>query len=242
MSKKPNEPSRQDVWKMFDRISPTYDRVNRVMSFGIDQSWRKKLCALLPENRELDVLDCATGTGDQIIALLEKRPKIRSVIGLDLAEAMMAIGKEKIAAKPYANKVNFIRASAQELPFSNERFDAITISFGIRNVESVEKALIEFYRVLKPSGKLLILEGTIPTNPLWKALHLFYLRFCMPRIGGIFSKQPQAYRYLNETIETFPQGKAFCQLLLNAGFSQVKADPCLGGIATVYSGERNGDR
>lgn len=232
-------PSRHNIWKMFDEISPTYDVVNRVMTFGCDQLWRKRMCSFLPPQKNLRILDCATGTGDQIIALFEKSLEISSVVGIDLAEAMMAIGKQKIEKKSYRDKVAFQVASALETPFSDNHFDCVTISFGIRNVTDVMGAFKEFRRVLKPTGRVLILEGTIPHQKWLKAAHLFYLRKFLPHIGGIISKNKEAYRYLNKTIETFPQGERFCALMRAAGFVKVKANPVLGGIVTVYQGDKD---
>lgn len=232
-------PSRHEIWKMFDQISPTYDCVNRVMTFGFDQLWRKKLCTFLPPHKGQHILDCATGTGDQIIALLEKNPEIASVVGIDLAAAMLEIGKQKIEKKPYKDKVTFQVASALAAPFSDNHFDCVTISFGIRNVTDVMAAFQEFRRVLKPGGRVLILEGTIPHQKWLKAFHLFYLRKFLPRIGGIISRNTDAYRYLNKTIETFPQGERFCGLMRAAGFVKVKANPVFGGIVTVYQGDKD---
>jgi len=232
------EPSRKEIWKMFDQISPTYDSINRVMTFGFDQLWRKKVCRLLPEGKPLKILDCATGTGDQIIALCESRLQVASVVGIDLAQEMLTIGEQKMEKKPYRDKVSFLCASALEIPFPKSRFDAVTISFGIRNVTDVSCALKECNRVLKAKGKLLILEGTVPKQKGLKALRLFYLRKCLPWIGGFISKKKEAYQYLNETIETFPQGKAFCALMRKAGFKKVKAHPIWGGALTLYEGEK----
>jgi demethylmenaquinone methyltransferase/2-methoxy-6-polyprenyl-1,4-benzoquinol methylase len=233
------ELSRKEIWKMFDQISPTYDCVNRIMTFGLDQLWRKKLCHFLPVKKGLNILDCATGTGDQIIALFEKNPDIASVVGIDLAEAMLALGKQKIAKKNYKDKVLFQLASALEVPFSDQHFDCVTISFGIRNIADVMAAFQEFRRVLKPSGRLLVLEGTIPQQKWLKTLHLFYLRQFLPHIGRVISGNKKAYRYLNKTIETFPQGERFCGLLRAAGFVKVKANPILGGVVTVYQGDKD---
>jgi demethylmenaquinone methyltransferase/2-methoxy-6-polyprenyl-1,4-benzoquinol methylase len=232
------EPSRQEIWKMFDQISSTYDRVNRVMTFGLDQLWRKKMCRLLPAGQELYVLDCATGTGDQIICLKERVASVGKVVGIDLAAEMVAIGAKKIAHKPYAGDVKLEVASALEIPYPDGTFDCITISFGIRNVTDVLGCLKEFIRVLKPGGRALILEGTIPTNPLLRAIHLFYLRNFLPRIGGWISKKQHAYRYLNETIETFPHGEKFVELMHQAGFAQSSAHPVTGGIVTIYQGDK----
>ena len=234
-----NVPSRQEVWKMFDKISPTYDCVNRVMTFGMDQLWRKRLCAHLPDREQMQVLDCATGTGDQVTALLEKNTSIASVIGVDLAVAMVNLAKQKIQSKPFADKVAFQIANALELPFHDHSFDCVTISFGIRNVTDVRAAFKEFRRVLKPQGRVLILEGTVPKKRWLRSMHLFYLRHFLPRIGGAISKNPDAYRYLNQTIETFPQGERFCALMRAAGFVDVQEHPHFGGIVTVYQGDKD---
>lgn len=239
MKKKLEDPSRHEVWKMFDQISPTYDCVNRVMTFGMDQLWRKRLCAFLPTYKEMRILDCATGTGDQIIALMEKHHSISSVVGIDLASAMIGIAKEKIAKKSYADKIDFQIASALELPFPDNCFECVTISFGIRNVTDIMAAFKEFRRVLKPKGRVLILEGTIPRKKWLRSLHLLYLRHFLPRIGGAISKNFDAYRYLNKTIEAFPQGERFCGLMRAAGFINVQDNPLFGGITTVYQGDKD---
>lgn len=239
MNRKIEPPARNEIWKMFDEISPTYDRVNRVMTLGLDQYWRKKLCKYLPQKEQLSILDCATGTGDQILSLFKSGADIGSVIGLDLAEAMLTIGQNKIEKFPFRNKVRFQVGSALELPFQENQFDCISISFGIRNVTDVSRALKEFYRVLKPGGRVLILEGTVPERAWLRGIHLFYLRHFLPRIGGLISKNRNAYRYLNETIETFPQGVAFCQLLEEARFTAVRPNLLMGGITTVYQADKN---
>ena len=238
--RKIEEPSRVGIWNMFDKISPTYDRANRVMTFCLDQLWRKKMSTFLPKKNNLTLLDCATGTGDQLICFMENSQNIEKAIGIDLAQEMVTIGKKKIAAKPYAKKLSLQIASALEIPFPDQSFDCVTISFGIRNVTDVKKALAEFYRVLKPQGKVLILEGTVPQSLWLKPIHLFYLRHILPKIGGLISKNFDAYRYLNETIETFPSGEKFCDLLREAGFQEAKAHPQTGGVATIYSGNKNG--
>jgi demethylmenaquinone methyltransferase/2-methoxy-6-polyprenyl-1,4-benzoquinol methylase len=232
-------PSRAEIWKMFDQISPTYDRVNRVMTFGLDQIWRKKLCAFLPEKKQMCILDCATGTGDQIIALMEKRPDIAIVIGIDLAETMIELGKDKIAEKQYANQITFQVADALQIPYPDNHFDCVTISFGIRNVTDIMAAFKEFRRVLKPGGRVLILEGTIPRTKWLRSLHLFYLRHFLPRIGGLISKNFKAYRYLNKTIETFPQGEMLNGKMRAAGLIKVHSNLIFGGITTVYQGDKD---
>lgn len=238
MGRKGEEPSRHEIWKMFDEISSTYDKVNRVMTFGLDRRWRDKLSNFLPEKKKLSILDCATGTGDQILSILRCRKDVYSVIGVDLAKEMLEIGRVKMGKALLAKKVSFQVADALSLPFQDHTFDCVTISFGIRNVTDVEQALKEFYRVLKVGGAVLILEGTVPTARWLQGIHLAYLRYCLPWIGGVISKNRNAYRYLNQTIETFPQGKAFCRLLQGSGFSRVKAHPLMKGVATIYQGEK----
>ncbi len=239
MDEEVQNPSRNEIWKMFDKISSTYDCVNRVMTFGLDQIWRKKVCAFLPQTSNMRILDCATGTGDQIIALMRKRPDIANVIGIDLAEAMVQIGKEKIEKKPYAHKVSFQVASALEIPYPDNHFDCVTITFGIRNVTDIMAAFKEFRRVLKPGGRLLILEGTVPKNKALRSLHLFYLRHFLPKIGGLISRNFDAYRYLNKTIESFPQGEKFAAKMRAAGLVNVHCNPLLGGITTAYQGDKD---
>jgi demethylmenaquinone methyltransferase/2-methoxy-6-polyprenyl-1,4-benzoquinol methylase len=239
MNEEIQDPSRREIWKMFDQISPTYDSANRVLSFGLDQIWRKKLCSFLPTSSGMRILDCATGTGDQIIALMQKRPDTSEVIGIDLAEAMLTIGKKKMAQKPFGNKVELRVASALDIPYPDNCFDCVTISFGIRNVTDIMAAFKEFRRVLKPGGRLLILEGTIPKAQWLRSLHLFYLRYLLPSIGGLISRNFKAYRYLNQTIESFPQGEKLNGKLRAAGFIQVQSNPILGGITTVYQGDKD---
>jgi demethylmenaquinone methyltransferase / 2-methoxy-6-polyprenyl-1,4-benzoquinol methylase len=229
-------PSRENISHMFDTIASTYDRINCVMTCGLDRYWRKKVTSWLPPGPSLKVLDCATGTGDQLIALIEQCPRITEIVGLDLAEEMVALAKKKVVHKPYSSKVSWRIGTALELPFPNSDFDAVTVAFGIRNVTDVMQALKEFRRVLKPNGRLIILEAAVPRNRVLKTLHLFYLRHLLPRIGGWISSDKQAYRYLNETIETFPSGETFCDLLREAGFTEARAIPLTGGVVVVYVG------
>lgn len=227
-------PSREKIFQMFDSIAPTYDLVNLVMTFGLDQYWRKKLARSLPKGA-LKVLDCATGTGDQVVALMEECPQITEMVGLDLAKEMVALAKKKVASKPYGAKVEWQVGSALALPFADGQFDAVTIAFGIRNVADVSLALNEFRRVLKPKGSLFILEAALPQNRLLRPIHLFYLRHILPRLGGWISGAKSAYRYLNETIETFPSGEGFCELMRGSGFKEVKAQRLTGGAVVIYT-------
>lgn len=223
---------------MFDAISPTYDRVNRLMTAGLDKRWRREMASYLPSGKNLRLLDCATGTGDQLFSLLDTSPHIERAVGIDLAEAMLACAKKKGEKKPYANRVSWQVASLTALPFEEESFDCITISFGIRNVDNLPAALAECCRVLKPDGRLLILETSLPKNWLLKTAHLFYLRKLLPKLGGWVSKNRKAYDYLNKTAETFPHGESFCTILKQAGFHNVHYSPLTFGAVSIYRADK----
>lgn len=225
-------PSRENVWKMFDAISPTYDRINRILSLGMDRRWRKRVAEYLPPQKNLKILDLATGTGDQALALLNSKASIESIIGIDLSVEMLALAKKKLG-----DKTEFIRADAEKLPFAEKSFDAATFSFGIRNVNDPLNSLKAIHRVLKTKGRCLILEFSLPPKPI-RGFFLFYLRHILPRIGGLLSRKPAAYRYLNQTIEHFPSGKDFCLLMKEAGFTRLRAVPMALGGVTLYVGEK----
>lgn len=227
------DPSREDVWKMFDQISPTYDKTNRIVSFGMDQRWRKKVAEFLPPHKNLKILDLATGTGDQALALIKSQASIQSITGIDLSFEMLEIAKRKIPSK-----MEFIRADAEKLPFKPMSFDAATFSFGIRNVTDPTRSLKEIHRVLKTKGRCLILEFSLPPKPI-RGFFLFYLRHILPRIAGLISKNYSAYKYLNQTIEHFPSGKDFCILMKEAGFTRIREIPMNLGSVTLYVGEKS---
>lgn len=231
-------PSQRDVWQMFDKISSHYDLLNHLLSFGADIYWRKKLIQFLPQRSDVRLLDLATGTADQLITILKHAKQVKNALGIDLSQEMIRIGQKKIIDKPYSHQITLAKGDATNISLSNESVDCVTMSYGIRNVDNVEKCLEECLRVLTPRGRLLILEFSLPKNRCVKMVHLFYLRHILPSIGGLISRQKEAYRYLNETIETFPCGEAFCQLLKKAGFIRIKAYPLTFGITTLYVGEK----
>ena len=235
-SHKPS-PSRHEVWRMFDRIAHRYDLLNHLLSFNRDRAWRKKLIRLLPEGKNLKVLDLATGTADQLLALYDSG-RVASGVGIDPSEKMLEIGQAKIAERRLQNFLQLSAGSGEQIPFEDATYDAVTISFGIRNVTDVPGALAEMYRVLSPGGKALILEFSLPNNALMKAMYLFYFRKILPFLGGLISGDRHAYRYLNRTVETFPYGKAFVDLMQAAGFKNVAAEPLTFGVATIYSGDK----
>ena len=225
-------------YEMFNRIAKTYDPVNRLLSFGLDIRWRKRVGQLLPQKESgIHLLDLATGTADQVLFLCENHPdQINQAIGMDLSEGMLSIGREKVKKRNLENKITLKTGDACALPLEDSYFDAITISFGIRNVPDVPKALEEMYRILRPGGKALILEFALPKNGLVRFGHLFYLRHVLPTVGGIISGDKAAYRYLNTSIEAFPYGEQFAQLMKNAGFSQCNVHNLTFGIANIYEG------
>ncbi len=221
-------------WKMFDEIATSYDRINRVLSLGMDKAWRRKLIKSLPDKKNMELLDLATGTADQLLSLLNSGASIKQACGIDLSKEMLEIGRKKVADK---KNVKLIEADAQELPFKENTFDVATFSFGIRNVPDPLQSLKEIYRTLKPSGKCLILEFSLPPQPI-KSAYLLYLRHLLPFLGGLLSKNKQAYTYLNQTIETFPYGEAFTHLMREASFTKLKIHPMALGAVTLYEGTK----
>ena len=230
--------SKADSWQMFDDISPRYDFLNHLLSFGLDIRWRRQLAKYLPQQGEIKVLDLATGTADVLLSLVKNNSAVQSGCGLDLADKMMSIGRRKIAQRGLDSQITLQHGDAHQIPFDEETFDTTTIAFGIRNMDNPKQVLREMHRVLNINGRALILEFSLPQNPVIRGIHIFYLRFIVPLIGTIFSGHYSAYRYLNKTIETFPYGNDFCVLLKKAGFINVEARPLLFGIATIYLGDK----
>lgn len=225
---------------MFDEISPRYDLLNRLLSFGLDVFWRRQLVRFLPvrTGRDLSLLDLATGTADVPLTLVRRSKNIEYAVGIDLADKMLAIGREKVTRAKLEDKILLSRGDASHIAFNADVFNVVTMAFGIRNVENPLQVLREMHRALKPQGRALILEFSLPENSTLRALHLFYLRTVVPTIGGLISGHGEAYRYLNQTIERFPCGAAFCAIMADAGFHNVTAHPLLGGIATIYRGDK----
>lgn len=233
-----DEPSRQKVWHMFDRIAPRYDLLNRLLSFRRDVAWRRRMGTLIPPGQDLRLLDIATGTADQIISLMERHSGIARAVGVDMSEGMLGFGRQKIARLGWTDRVELKTGDAMRIPEPDATFDVATMSFGIRNVLNVTEALRDIRRVLKPGGRALILEFSTPGNALFRPVYFFYLRHILPVLGGMISGDASAYRYLNRTIETFPSGAGFCALMETAGFTRVRAVPLTFGIASIYVGDR----
>jgi demethylmenaquinone methyltransferase/2-methoxy-6-polyprenyl-1,4-benzoquinol methylase len=234
------KPSGTDIRKMFDAISGTYDKTNRLMTFGLDLYWRKKVASLLPKGDKLRILDCATGTCDQLLSLFKHSPRIEKGWGIDVSEEMLAIGKGKVELSPFGAKIELRKGSALDLPFDDGLFDCVTLSFGIRNVTDVSLCLRQILRVLRPGGTVLILETSLPEGKIPRLFHGLYVGKILPSIGGVISKQKQAYRYLHQTAERFPYGKAFCTLLEKEGFEEVRCRPLTFGAVSIYEGRKPG--
>jgi demethylmenaquinone methyltransferase / 2-methoxy-6-polyprenyl-1,4-benzoquinol methylase len=233
-------PTKSQSWQMFDRIAPTYDLLNRLLSMGIDRGWRRRLTKFLPEKPDhLDLLDLATGTGDQLFTLWEMAPgRWRSLTGTDLSENMLGKAKDKSPGRIPEGLVTWRTASAQDLPYGEAAFDVATMSFGIRNVPEPQRALGEIYRVLRPGGRALILEFSLPKFFLLRWPYLFYFRYVLPWIGGKVSGDAAAYRYLNRTVESFPYEGAFLAWMEEAGFRKTRFFRISGGIACLYLGDK----
>ncbi|APG65224.1 bifunctional demethylmenaquinone methyltransferase/2-methoxy-6-polyprenyl-1,4-benzoquinol methylase [Tenacibaculum todarodis] len=224
---------KEQVAKMFDNISENYDGLNRVISLGIDVSWRKKVVKLVGENNPKQILDIATGTGDLAMMMAALNPD--RIVGLDISAGMLEVGKQKIAKANLSSKIEMIVGDSENMPFKDNTFDAITVSFGVRNFENLDKGLTEINRVLKPNGKLVILETSNPTKFPFKQGYKLYTNIVLPVIGKIFSRDKVAYSYLSESANHFPFGKAFNNILQKNGFSNTKDIPVTFGVASIYT-------
>jgi demethylmenaquinone methyltransferase/2-methoxy-6-polyprenyl-1,4-benzoquinol methylase len=220
------------VEKMFNNISKEYDILNRVISFGIDVSWRKKIVKILKSKNPSTILDVATGTGDLAIAMV--KTNAQKIIGLDISKGMLDVGIEKIKDRNLNNTIEMVIGDSENLKYENDFFDAITVSFGVRNFESLDSGLNEIFRVLKPNGSLVILETSNPTKFPFKQFYRFYSKFILPSIGKIFSKDKVAYNYLSESSAEFPYGEKFNNILKKIGFTNVVDFPQTFGVATIY--------
>jgi demethylmenaquinone methyltransferase/2-methoxy-6-polyprenyl-1,4-benzoquinol methylase len=224
---------KEQIAQMFDTISENYDRLNRVISFGIDVKWRKKVLQIVTRSNPKTILDIATGTGD--LAILMAQTKAPKIIGLDISAGMLEVGRKKIQYKNLSNTIEMVLADSEEMPFEDSYFDAITVAFGVRNFENLEKGLAEILRVLKPNGVFVILETSVPDKTPYKQGYTFYSKNILPNIGKLFSKDNVAYGYLSESAAAFPYGEALNNILRKIGFIEVKAMPQTFGVATIYS-------
>ena len=227
---------KEQVAQMFDTISGNYDNLNRVISFGIDVKWRKKVLKLIEESNPTTILDIATGTGD--LAILMAQTKAEKIIGLDISAGMLEVGVQKIAAKNLTKTIEMVLGDSENMPFEDGYFDAITVAFGVRNFENLEKGLTEILRVLKPNGRFVILETSVPEKTPYKQGYQLYSKYILPQIGKLFSKDNVAYGYLSESAAAFPFGEKLNNILREIGFIDVIALPQTFGVATIYSASK----
>lgn len=228
-----------EVGKMFDSIASSYDLLNRGTSLGVDTLWRAKMIRELDDTQHKRVLDVATGTADVAIQTI-KRTEVEHVTGLDLSEGMLSYGRKKVTAAGLDDRIKLVWGDSENLPYADGSFDAVTVSFGVRNFENLERGLAEIRRVLRPGGKLVVLEfSRITFAPLRWGFN-FYFGKIMPLIGRLQSKDPRAYAYLFESVQAFPSGRAFIDILEGVGFKQTKCKPLTFGIASIYTGMATG--
>ncbi len=221
------------VRAMFDNIAPAYDFMNRAMTMGIDRRWRAVAVKMISEPRPRDILDVATGTGDLAMLMARKLDPI-SITGVDLSEGMLDVGRRKVAERGLADVISFQQADCLHLPFTGNSFDCVTVAYGVRNFADIEAGYREMYRVLRPGGRLLVIELSTPTGRYVRPLYDFYTRRVIPFAGRMVSKDVRAYAYLPESIAAVPQGEAMAGLMRNAGFRDVTVRPLTFGVCTVY--------
>ena len=226
----------EDVRQMFNRIAPRYDLLNHLLSAGIDRSWRRLLIRKLTEHKAERVLDVATGTAD--LAILAARSGIPQIVGLDIAEEMLAVGQEKIEKQGLTERISLRQGRAEKLPFSDRSFDAVMVAFGVRNFEDLGQGLKEMCRVTRPGGLAAVLEFSTPRGFPLRNLYMFYFRFILPRLGGLISGDRGAYEYLPKTVLVFPQGSEFIRIMQEAGFTAVSERRLSGGIASLYIAQK----
>ena len=231
-----NASKKEEVKEMFNNISHKYDFLNHFLSLGIDKIWRKKSIQLLKSSNPKIILDIATGTGDFAIAALKLNPD--KVIGIDISTGMLEKGREKLKKKKLNEKIELREADSENLPFEDNYFDAITVGFGVRNFENLEKGLAEMLRVLRPEKTAIILEFSKPKKFPVKQSFSFYSKVIIPTFGKLFSKDKRAYTYLPESVKEFPEGKEFVAILEKVGYKNVKTKLVSGGIATIYYGNK----
>ncbi|MDA8889760.1 MAG: bifunctional demethylmenaquinone methyltransferase/2-methoxy-6-polyprenyl-1,4-benzoquinol methylase UbiE [Cytophagales bacterium] len=227
---------KEQIAAMFNSISGKYDFLNHFLSLGIDILWRKRAVRLLKNHQPKLILDIATGTGDFAIEALSLNPE--KIIGVDISEGMLSIGREKLIKKNLTDKIELLSGDSEVLPFEDNFFDAVIVSFGVRNFENLEKGLSDMLRVLKPGGKVVILEFSKPKSFPFKQIYQFYFQWILPKIGKLISKNHAAYTYLPDSVEAFPDGDDFLNILNKIGFQKNQCTPLTLGISSIYSGSK----
>lgn len=226
------------VAEMFNNISHSYDFLNHFFSLGIDVLWRKKAIRILKKENPKKVLDVATGTADFALEACRMNVGATEIIGVDISEGMLDVGRKKVEARNLSGTIKLLVGDSENLPFEDGSFDAYTVAFGVRNFQNLEKGLSEMLRVLKPGSLGIVLEFSKPRLFPFKQLFFLYFRYIMPLIGRMVSKDHRAYTYLPESVEAFPSGDAFLDVMRKTGYTQTKRIPLTAGIATIYLGRK----
>lgn len=227
---------KEQVAKMFDNISHRYDFLNHFLSLGIDKGWRKKAIGLLRPLNPRHILDVATGTGDFALQALALEPE--KIIGVDISEGMLEVGRRKVRDRKLEHKIELLKGDSENLPFAENKFDAVTVAFGVRNFENLERGLQEIYRVLRPGGRIIVLEFSRPRKFPFKQGYNFYFKTILPKIGRMVSSDKSAYTYLPESVEAFPDGEDFLRILKIVGFKNTQCKVLTFGISSIYSGTK----
>ncbi len=230
------EGKKEQVADMFNNISKKYDLLNHVLSLGIDITWRKKAIKMLKKDQPKLILDIATGTADFAIEALALNPD--KVIGVDISEGMLAEGRKKLKKRKLDDRIELQLGDSEKLLFEENKFDAVIVSFGVRNFETLEKGLSDMYRVLKPGGKTVIVEFSKPKKFPMKQAYNVYFKYILPQIGKVVSKDNAAYTYLPESVQAFPDGDDFLRILEKVGFKKTTCKLLTFGISSIYIGEK----
>ncbi len=228
---------KEQVAEMFDNISGNYDFLNHFLSLGIDIRWRKKAISMLKKDQPKLILDVATGTGDFAIEALALNPD--KVIGVDISEGMLEVGREKLKKRGLDSRIELHKGDSEGLQFEDNKFDAAIVSFGVRNFENLDRGLADMYRVLKPGGKVIILEFSRPKRFPFKQVYNFYFKAILPKLGKLISKDNAAYTYLPESVEAFPDGEDFLSHMQQVGFKNTKCKALTLGVSSIYEGTKH---
>ncbi len=227
---------KEQVTEMFDNISGNYDTLNRVITFGMDIGWRKNVFKIVEEQKPKTILDIATGTGD--MAILYANTDAKKIVGLDISSGMLEVAKQKTEKKNLQEVIEYKLGDAEHLPFEDGSLDVVTVTYGIRNFEDLEKGLSEILRVLSPKGMLVVLETSIPDNFFLRQGYMIHTKFMLPLIGRLFSTDKKAYAYLSESARDFPYGQKLKVIFEKVGYQKVRVLPQAGGISTIYQAEK----
>lgn len=225
---------KQQVARMFNSISRRYDLLNHLLSVGVDLYWRKRAISMLKESKPRLILDVATGTGDFAVEAMTLKPE--KIVGVDISEGMLEVGRRKIREKQLEGRITLLQGDSENLPFPENMFDAVIVAFGVRNFENLGKGLADMYRVVKPGGKAVILEFSKPDRFPFREFYGFYFKYIVPVIGRWISRDRSAYDYLPESVHAFPRGSVFLEILAGAGFRETTCTRLTFGICSIYTG------